>query len=153
MSALVLEVEYFPMLPRDLPEVAGVEAQIQEFPWSSGNFADSLTAGHSAWIARQGGRLIGFSVVMQVLDEAHLLTIGVAPAMQGQGHGARLLRQAMARATAQGGARMLLEVRPSNTQAVALYRHFGFREIGRRKDYYPAREGREDGLIFDRELP
>ena len=141
------------MNERDLDGVATLEARLQAFPWSRGNFADSLVAGYSAWVARRGGELIGFSVVMAALDEAHLLNIGVAAAWQGQGHGARLLRHAMQQARQDGAARLLLEVRPSNARAVALYRHFGFDEIGRRKGYYPAAVGREDALVFARSLP
>lgn len=140
------------MNERDLDAVAALEASLQTFPWSRGNFADSLRAGYSVWILRRGGDLVGFSVVMSVVDEAHLLNIGVAKRYHGQGYGARLLRHAMEYARL-GGARMLfLEVRPSNDKAVELYRHFGFRQIGLRKGYYPAPVGREDGLIFEKEL-
>jgi ribosomal-protein-alanine N-acetyltransferase len=152
MSAVPLVAEFFPMNERDLDQVAALEASLQLFSWSRGNFADSLSAGHGAWVCRLGGELIGFSVVMLVIDEAHLLNIGVAGRFQGRGYGARLLRNAMLRAR-QGGARKLfLEVRPSNERAVELYRHFGFRQIGLRKGYYPATLGREDALIFDKEL-
>ncbi|WP_412480238.1 ribosomal protein S18-alanine N-acetyltransferase [Azonexus sp. IMCC34839] len=140
------------MNPRDLDSVAALEASLQVFPWSRGNFADSLEAGHSVWVLRIGGELVGFSVVMSVLDEAHLLNIGVAKRFQGLGYGARLLRHAMESARLGGAAKLFLEVRPSNEQAVSLYRHFGFRQIGLRKGYYPAIVGREDALIFDREL-
>lgn len=152
MSGLTLDAEFFPMNARDLDDVARVEAELQAFPWTRGNFADSLAAGYSVWVLRQGGELIGFSVVMVVLDEAHLLTIGVATAHQGKGNGARLLRHAMAMAKTAGALTLFLEVRPSNVGAIQLYRHFGFREIARRKAYYPAHEGREDALIFDKEL-
>ena len=81
----------------------------------------------------------------------HLLNIGVARQHQGKGLGARLLRHVMASAMHHGGLRMFLEVRPGNARAVDLYRQFGFRQIGRRKDYYPARDGREDALIFEKE--
>ena len=140
------------MNEHDLDAVAALEASLQTFPWSRGNFADSLSAGYSVWILRRGGDLVGFSVVMSVIDEAHLLNIGVGKRYHGQGYGARLLRHAMTCARL-GGARMLfLEVRPSNDKAVELYRHFGFRQIGLRKGYYPAAIGREDGLIFEKEL-
>ncbi len=152
MSALQIDAEFFPMNLRDLDSVAALEASLQVFPWSRGNFADSLEAGHSVWVLRLGGELVGFSVVMSVLDEAHLLNIGVAKRFQGQGYGARLLRHAMECARLGGAAKLFLEVRPSNEQAVSLYRHFGFRQIGLRKGYYPAIVGREDALIFDREL-
>lgn len=152
MAALPISAEFFPMNPRDLDAVAALEASLQVFPWSRGNFADSLEAGYSVWVLRIGGDLIGFSVVMSVIDEAHLLNIGIARHYQGQGYGARLLRHAMSCARLGGADRLFLEVRPSNEQAVALYRHFGFRQIGLRKGYYPALAGREDALIFDREL-
>ena len=152
MNVLDLPAEFFPMNERDLDAVAALEASLQAFPWSRGNFADSLQVGHSVWVLRRGGDLIGFSILMSVIDEAHLLNIGVARAYQGRGYGARLLRHAMDSARQAGATRLLLEVRPSNAQAVELYRHFGFRQIGLRKGYYPAETGREDGLVFDKEL-
>mgnify|MGYP001767073894 CR=1 FL=1 len=150
--SLTIAAELFPMNERDLDGVAALEASLQVFPWSRGNFADSLAGGHSVWVMRLGGDLVGFSVVMSVLDEAHLLNIGVAERYQGQGYGARLLRHAMECARLGGAQKLFLEVRPSNERAVDLYRHFGFRQIGLRKGYYPAVTGREDALIFDREL-
>lgn len=152
MSAPNIVAEFFPMNEHDLDSVAALEASLQAFPWSRGNFADSLTAGHSVWVCRLGGDLIGFSVVMSVLDEAHLLNIGVCQRYQGQGYGARLLRHAMECARLGGANKLFLEVRPSNERAVDLYHHFGFRQIGLRKGYYPAAIGREDGLVFDKEL-
>lgn len=140
------------MNEHDLDAVAALEASLQTFPWSRGNFADSLSAGYSTWVLRRGGDLVGFSVIMSVVDEAHLLNIGVGKRYQGQGYGARLLRHAMECARLGGAHMLFLEVRPSNDKAVELYRHFGFRQIGLRKGYYPAAVGREDGLIFEKEL-
>ena len=153
MTQTLLRAEFLPMHERDLDGVRALEASLQVFPWSRGNFSDSLNAGHSVWVLREGVDLIGFSVVMSVIDEAHLLNIGVCKRHQGRGYGARLLRHAMECAHLGGAGRMFLEVRPSNARAVELYRHFGFRQIGLRKGYYPAVIGREDGLVFDRELP
>lgn len=152
MNTLNIPLEFFPMNAGDVDSVAALESSLQVFPWSRGNFEDSLKAGYGVWVARLGGELIGFSVVMSVIDEAHLLAIGIAKRYQGQGFGARMLRHAMECARLGGAGRLFLEVRPSNERAVALYRHFGFREIGRRRDYYPAIVGREDALVFDKEL-
>ena len=152
MSGFDLHAEFFPMNEHDLDGVAALASSIQAFPWSRLNFADSLQAGHSVWICRLGGDLIGFSVIMRVLDEAHLLNIGVSPRYQGQGYGARLLRHVMHSAKQHGARKIFLEVRPSNERAVELYRHFGFNQIGLRRGYYPAAIGREDGLVFDKEL-
>ena len=152
MNELKLAAEFFPMNERDLDGVAALEASLQPFPWSRTNFADSLEVGHSCWVCRLGGDLVGFSVVMSVIDEAHLLNIGIDRRYHGQGYGARMLRTAMESARLGGATKLFLEVRPSNEQAVSLYRHFGFRQIGLRKGYYPAVIGREDALIFDKEL-
>jgi ribosomal-protein-alanine N-acetyltransferase len=152
MNTPYIPAEFFPMNERDLDAVAALEATLQVFPWSRGNFADSLAVGHSAWVLRLGGDLIGFSVVMSVIDEGHLLNIGICQHYQGRGYGARMLRHAMENARENGASKLFLEVRPSNERAVALYRHFGFRQIGLRKGYYPAVVDREDGLIFDKEL-
>ena len=152
MSGFDLHAEFFPMNERDLDAVAALEASIQSFPWSRGNFSDSLQVGHSAWVCRIGGDLIGFSVIMRVLDEAHLLYLGVSQRYQGQGYGARLLRHVLEGARLHGANKLFLEVRPSNARAVELYRHFGFNQIGVRRAYYPAAIGREDALVFDKEL-
>lgn len=143
---------YAVMSADDLDAVTALEASLQEFPWSRGNFADSLAAGHDARVLRLGADLVGFSVVMSVVDEAHLLNIGIDRRHQGQGHGARLLRRIMDDARSAGAVRLLLEVRPSNRQAIAFYRYFGFSQIGLRRAYYPAATGREDALVFDKEL-
>lgn len=153
MTGLTLPVEMFPMNTQDLAGVTALEARVQAFPWALGNFQDSLLAGHSCWVCRVGGELIGFSVVMPVLDEAHLLNLGVCPSYQGKGYGARLLQHAMQVAVLNGATSLFLEVRVSNTRAAALYRHFGFQQIGERKAYYPDLQGREDALVFKRELP
>jgi [ribosomal protein S18]-alanine N-acetyltransferase len=136
----------------DLDAVAELDASLQEFPWSRGNFADSLAAGHDVRVLRLGTDLVGFSVVMSVVDEAHLLNIGIDRRHQGHGHGARMLCQIIDDARSAGAVRLLLEVRPSNRQAIAFYRYFGFSQIGVRRAYYPAAAGREDALVFDKEL-
>lgn len=141
-----------PMTADDLDAVTVLEASLQAFPWSRGNFADSLLAGHDVRVCRAGGDLVGFAVVMPVLDEAHLLNIGVDRGYQGQGLGARLLQRVIDDARAGGAKRLLLEVRSSNRQAIGFYRRFGFVQIGLRRGYYPAAAGREDALVFDKEL-
>lgn len=141
-----------PMETSDLGAVMAIEQVVFPYPWSQGNFADSLKAGYSAWVCHDGLDLVGYAVFMVALDEAHLLNISVAPAHQGQGIGARLLRWVMDRAVRAGASRLLLEVRPSNASALRLYEHFGFVRIGVRRGYYPAPQGREDALVLSREI-
>jgi [ribosomal protein S18]-alanine N-acetyltransferase len=143
---------YRDMTDADLEAVVAAEARIHPFPWTRGNFADSLAAGHVAWVAQEGEKMIGYAVMMQVLEEAHLLNISVLPELQRQGRGAAMLQHLFNLARTRGVSRMLLEVRRSNASGQALYQRQGFVEIGRRRDYYQAQEGREDAIVMAREL-
>ena len=140
------------MTEADLDAVAEAEARIHAFPWTRGNFADSLAAGHAGWLALEDGRMTGYAVMMPVLDEAHLLNIGVLPELQRSGRGSALLLGLVALARRQAATRMLLEVRDHNVAARAFYRRHGFDEIARRRDYYRGHEGREDAIVMAREL-
>ncbi len=153
MSAVLApSVELLPMVERDLDEVLRIEYRVYSHPWSRANFVDSIVSGYSCWVCRIGGELVGYFVLMLAVDEAHLLNIGVSEKRQGMGFGARLLRHAMTMAQRGGAVTLLLEVRPSNTRALALYHHFGFAQIGVRRGYYPAAIGREDALVLTRTL-
>jgi ribosomal-protein-alanine N-acetyltransferase len=143
---------YPAMTESDLDVVAGAEGRIHAFPWTRGNFADSLAAGHGAWLALEDGRFTGYAVMMQIVDEAHLLNISVLPELQRSGRGSALLLTLFDMARAQGARRMLLEVRPGNLSGQGFYRRHGYVEIGRRHDYYPAPEGREDAIVMACEL-
>jgi ribosomal-protein-alanine N-acetyltransferase len=138
-----------PMRPQDLPEVLAVEQASYEFPWTHGNFVDSLHAGHSAWTMRDSASsLIAYAVVMIALDEAHLLNLTVARNCRRFGFGWRMLEAMAENARGYGARTMLLEVRPSNPAALAMYARYGFVRIGVRRGYYPARDGREDALVL-----
>lgn len=142
---------YGAMLQADLDAVVAAEQRCHEFPWTRGNFADSLAAGHGAWLAREEGRMTGYAVMLHAVDDAQLLNITILPELQHCGRGSALLGHLFDQARAWGATRMLLEVRPGNASGLALYRRHGFREIGRRPGYYPARHGREDAIVMARE--
>lgn len=138
------------MTALDLAGVAAVEQTAFTFPWSRGNFEDSLKSGHLGIVLRDGGNEVaGYLILMPVVDEMHLLNVTVAPVWQRQGLGRWLLHLAVVLTLVHGFGSLLLEVRPSNTGAIALYRRVGFAEIGRRKRYYPAENNtREDALVM-----
>ena len=143
---------FAPMQERELGWVAEQDRQLYPFPWSAGNFEDSLRAGHSAWTMFDGCEPVGYGVLMMVLDEAHLLNISVVASRQRGGLGRHLLDHLTGVARQAGATQFFLEVRPSNAAALALYARAGFALIGRRKGYYPAVEGREDALVMRAEL-
>jgi len=150
MSALPrTEPRFVPLADERIGEVMMIEESIYPFPWTAGNFSDALRAGYSAWTRESPeGSILAYAVAMLAIDEAHLLNLGVHPALQRRGHGRSMLEW-MARTTHEYGARsMLLEVRPSNEPALRLYRRFGFDIIGTRKGYYPAQDGREDAIVM-----
>jgi ribosomal-protein-alanine N-acetyltransferase len=142
------EVRIRPLMVADLDAVEAIERSIYEFPWTLGNFRDSIAAGYSCWALRDAHGLIGYAVVMLGADEAHLLNLSIAAPCQRRGHASRLLEHLMAVARDYGARVLFLEVRPSNEGARRLYARYGFRQVGTRRDYYPARDGREDALLL-----
>jgi ribosomal-protein-alanine N-acetyltransferase len=137
------------MCAGDVPAVAAIEREIYPFPWTAGNFADSLAAGYDAWVLESDSVLIGYAVIMWTPDEVHLLNLSVAAEWQGKGIGRRLLGWLCDDAARRGAVAMFLEVRPSNDRAHRLYETSGFELIGRRKRYYPSyNETREDALVM-----
>lgn len=142
------DLHFGPMTEQDLDWVVACERDLHAFPWTRGNFVDSLVAGYGCWLLKVEGRRAGYAVMMRVLDEAHLLDISVDRSFQGRGHGAALLDHLREEARRHGATQFFLEVRPSNEAALALYRKHGFEHIGRRRDYYPAVDGREDAIVM-----
>lgn len=139
---------FVPMREGDLEWAATQDALLYPFPWSVGNFADSMSAGYGCWTMCEGGERAGYAVLMMVLDEAHILNISVIAERQRRGLGRSLLDHLGEVARQAGARQMFLEVRPSNGAALALYERAGFETIGRRKGYYPAVGGREDALVM-----
>jgi ribosomal-protein-alanine N-acetyltransferase len=136
------------MRASDLAEVARLEKSLYEFPWSLGNFRDSVTAGYDCWVAAHGEAVICYAILMVALDEAHLLNFAVAAEWQNQGIGRAFLGHMVQVAREAGAQIVYLEVRPSNFAARHLYRKLGFQQIAIRPEYYPALHGREDALFL-----
>jgi len=80
-----------PMREGDLRAVLEIEEGIYEFPWTLGNFRDSLRAGYACLVMREGKNLIGYAVLMLAAGEAHLLNLSIAVHWQRRGHGRGLL--------------------------------------------------------------
>jgi [ribosomal protein S18]-alanine N-acetyltransferase len=143
-----------PMVPADLDAVMAVELGAYSYPWSRGNFQDSLAAGYLSELRLAAdGQLLAYWVAMPGADELHLLNLTVAAPWQRRGHGADLLQRLVRRAEGRGDQTLWLEVRQSNAGARALYRAAGFAEVGLRRAYYPALGGREDAVVMRLGLP
>lgn len=141
------------MRQEDLPEVLAIEGKNYNFPWSEGIFNDCLkSANYACLICEELDVITGFSIVSILAGEAHIMNICVDPAVQKQGVGSKLLEYMIELATPKAET-IFLEVRPSNLAAISLYKKRGFNEIGVRKAYYPAVNGRrEDAVMLALEL-
>ena len=142
------------MRAQDVEEVVAIENDAYPFPWTRGNFLDSLASRYDAWTLRESdARLAGYFLLMHAVDETHLLNITVRPDLHGRGFGRLLLNKVIQLAHDAQMHSVLLEVRPSNEHALAVYRHCGFTQIGIRKSYYPAGgASREDAIVMRRML-
>jgi ribosomal-protein-alanine N-acetyltransferase len=139
-----------PMDLADLDVVLAIETTVYEFPWTRGNFIDSLAAGYLAYVLRAGdGELCAYGVAMAGVQEMHLLNLTVAPAWQHRGLARSLLDTLVADCRAANAACLWLEVRESNLRAREVYQRYGFELAGRRRAYYPAAAGRrEDACVM-----
>ncbi len=147
-STLQTIVEIRPMQSSDLDHIIRIEREIFLFPWSLGNFADSIKAGYVCQVLQQTNTLIGYGIMMMSPEEAHVLTLGIAANWQGKGWGKKLLQHLIEYAKSAHAKSVFLDVRESNYSAARLYKKMGFRHIATRKGYYPAMCGREDALVM-----
>ena len=147
------------MTVADLDEVHAIEQRAYGFPWSRGNFTDSLAASHVARVLLAAGparrrtpsetALLGYCLAMPGVDEMHLLNITVVPEHPGRGHARQLLADLLQACAVRSAQALWLEVRDSNQRAQHLYQAAGFVAVGRRRGYYPAGHGqREDALVM-----
>jgi ribosomal-protein-alanine N-acetyltransferase len=139
-----------PMTVASLDGVLELENAVYPFPWTRGNFVDSLVAGYTAWTLNHvDGDLVGYCIAMSGVGEMHLLNITIAPAARRRGHARRVVGELVRLCRSRRESRLWLEVRESNGDAREVYRRLGFAAIGRRKGYYPAPAGqREDAIVM-----
>lgn len=135
------------MTEADLDAVLKIEYAAFSHPWTRGIYLDALKS-YEVWLMFEGSQQVGHGVINVIIDEAHLLNITVKPESQGRGLGLVLLEHLMKRGYEINGRECFLELRDSNRSAYRLYERYGFNEIGRRRDYYPAVGGREDAIVM-----
>ena len=141
-----------PMLEMDLPEVADIEQRSYAFPWSENICRDCLRVGYTCRALDLAGQIIGYGVMSRGAGEGHILNLCVREEFRIVGFGRRLLEHMLERAAASGVGEAFLEVRPSNLAAIRLYQRLGFEQIGIRRGYYQAPDGREDAIVLKLDL-
>ncbi|HHW4681369.1 MAG TPA: ribosomal protein S18-alanine N-acetyltransferase [Xylella taiwanensis] len=147
-----LPVRFCTLHESNLDNVMDIEHRVYRFPWTRTIFCNCLQSGYLSLLMKQGRTMVGYGIVSITGKEAHLLNVCVAPEQQSHGLGRTLLRTLVKRSRNRGAQHMFLEVRPSNTAAIALYHSEGFNEIDRHPHYYPAHNGHEDALVMGMEF-
>ncbi|TDX17961.1 ribosomal-protein-alanine N-acetyltransferase [Buttiauxella sp. BIGb0552] len=132
----------------DLSAAYAIEQRSHAFPWSEKTFASNEGERYLNLRLDVDGKMAAFAVTQVVLDEATLFNIAVDPDFQRQGLGRQLLEHLISELEKRDVFTLWLEVRASNTAAIALYESLGFNEATIRRNYYPAKEGREDAIIM-----
>jgi ribosomal-protein-alanine N-acetyltransferase len=136
------------MAPQDVPAVAALERRAYTFPWSEGIFRDCLRVGYLCRVADLEGQIAAYGIVAMGAGESHILNLCVDDTLRGRGIGRQMLGLLLDRSRDAGMEDVFLEVRPSNRMALALYQSVGFVQVGVRRGYYQAEQGREDALVL-----
>ncbi|HKF97439.1 MAG TPA: ribosomal protein S18-alanine N-acetyltransferase [Steroidobacteraceae bacterium] len=140
------------MRGNDVPDVVVIERGSYQFPWSEGIFRDCLRVGYVCRVVTVSRQVMAYGVMSFGAGEAHILNLCVGETYRCRGIGRQLLNSLIERAAAAGMADAYLEVRPSNTTAIRLYLSLGFEQVGMRRGYYQAANGREDAAVLRRAL-
>ncbi|MEK7990158.1 MAG: ribosomal protein S18-alanine N-acetyltransferase [Thiotrichaceae bacterium] len=151
MSAVLAQPELVlrPMLEADLTDVMLIESVAYPFPWTQRIFQDCFKKNYHNYILENNNILLGYALMLIAHPlEAHVLNICIHPDYQNCGYGRILLNYLLDVARSKVVEEVLLEVRPSNKAAIRLYDSIGFNQIGVRRNYYPAKNGRENALMF-----
>jgi [ribosomal protein S18]-alanine N-acetyltransferase len=136
------------MRAADVGEVVAIERAAYQFPWSEGIFRDCLRVGYVCQVVVAAEEVIGYGVMSVGAGEAHILNLCIAETHRCRGAGRQLLQKLLECAAVAGAAEAFLEVRPSNTNAIRLYLALGFEQVGMRRGYYQAANGREDAAVL-----
>ena len=136
------------MRRRHLRPVLRIETQVYPRPWTPSLFAGEIAQRDSRCyiVARVANTVVGYAGQLYTFDEAHVTNIAVDPAWHRHKIGTRLLLALAREARRRGATSLTLEVRLGNKAAQNLYRRFGFRPVGVRKNYYA--ETKEDALVM-----
>ena len=156
MSVDETELTIRPVESFDIPVLAVLHAACftaaWDQSWSEKSFRDVLAIpGAGALIAAIGSEPVGFALARVAADEAELLLIGTRPDYRRGGYGRALLERMLATMQRGGAAQVFLEVAEPNDAALRFYRGAGFREIGRRPDYFRGATT-VDALVLARRL-
>jgi ribosomal-protein-alanine N-acetyltransferase len=140
----------------DLDPILAIEQLSFQWPWSRRFFEGELACPSAfSYVVKsaqtdKGAQIVAYAFLRRVLDELHLLKVAVTPTQRGRGIANWFLNHCFTMGAQQGANSVYLEVRLSNITAIKLYEKLGFREIGRRFNYYP--DSNEDAVVMMKDI-
>ena len=137
----------------DLDPILAIEQLSFQWPWSRLSFEGELSCQSAfSYVVKsdQVEQIVAYAFLRRVVDELHVLKIAVTPAQRGRGMATWFLNHCFTMGAQQGANSVYLEVRLSNIAAIKLYEKLGFKEIGRRSNYYP--DSKEDALVMLKDI-
>lgn len=139
------------MTEQDLDRLMVIENESFSLPWSRQSYEAELLNQYSTYLVCDWeGEVAGYVGMWTLFEEAHITNVAVAPEFRGRGIGAALMAEEEKIAQVKKADRILLEVRPSNAAAVAMYKGMGYIPTGLRKEYYS--DNQEDALVMTKYL-
>ena len=133
-----------------VPQVAALEKECFSDPWSQQSVASELENPLALWLVwEEDGRVLGYVGSQTVLDETDMMNVAVSAQARRRGIAQALVEALVIQLKQRGSRCLTLEVRASNAPAICLYEKLGFRQVGRRPNYYS--HPKEDGLILRQE--
>ncbi len=132
----------------DAEQMLSLETQTTAYPWTLALYQSCFSERYFNFVLELDATIVGFYIGEFVAQEASLFNIVVSAQQQGQGYGRVLLEHFIAQADQQLALECWLEVRASNSKAIALYQSAGFHQTGLRRNYYPTPTGSEDAILM-----
>lgn len=140
------------MQQEDVEGVMLIENDVVEFPWTPSIFSDCIKVGYGCWVVSENNLVLGYGLISVSAGEGHILNICIQRSQHRKGLGERMMQHLLKEARRLNCDSVYLEVRVSNAGAIELYKKLNFVQVGERKDYYPAKNGREDALVLSLNL-
>lgn len=151
---MATQYQIVPIGEQYLAQIMEIERETFEYPWSASLMKDSILSAHTqSWgLFDHSNKLIAFTVISVIFDEAEILDFSVAKHFQGKGFGQKLLSYIMNHLSYKGIEKLFLELRESNVPAVNIYKKYDFKKISVRKNYYRVGNNYEDALVLQATL-
>ena len=150
-ARLIDTIEIRRMKSMDLADVVAIETTSYDFPWSEKILKDCILQNYDCYVA-EGLKIVGYVIANITSQESHVLNLTIDSDYRGFGLGSSFIDLVVNECKIKKSHSIFLESRVSNTIARNLYQKYGFRSIGIRKNYYRNSSGREDAVVYRKNI-